>query len=165
MPLSPEDQIRVNAAEGYLRLGMFHDAETALDRVDPASHHLPEVLVVRLAFFQETKRWSAMQAAAKKLVDLDPTDPQRVMALAYATRRAESIDLARLILMEALDRHPSEALIHYNLACYDCQLGNIPSAKQFIETALRLNPKMGRMALGDEDLEPLWASLESLNKK
>ena len=106
-----------------------------------------------------------MQSAAKKLIEIDPAASQWVISWAYATRRAESIDMARLILIEALDRHPSEPLIHYNLACYDCQLGDIPSAKKFIETALMLNPKMGQMALGDEDLEPLWASLESLNEK
>jgi len=100
-----------------------------------------------------------MQAAAKQLLALEPTEPQWAIALAYATRRAESIDQARLILMEALDRHPLEPLIHYNLACYDCQLGDVPSAKEFITRALRLKPSMGVMALEDEDLEPIWASL------
>ena len=163
MPLSPEDQIRVNKAEGYLELGMFQDAEAELEKVAPDARQLPEVMFLRLVLYQETKRWAAMQAVAKKLVDLDPADPQRVIALAYATRRAESIDLARLILMEALDRHPSEALIHYNLACYDCQLGDIPSTKKFIERALLLNTKLGRMALVDEDLQPLWATVDLSN--
>ena len=101
-----------------------------------------------------------MQAVAKKLVDLDPADRQRSIALAYATRRADSIQAAKLILVDALEKHPSEAMIHYNLACYECQLGDIPSAKKFIERALQLNPKMGRLALDAEDLQPLWASLE-----
>lgn len=165
MPLSPEDQFRVNKAEGYLELGMCSDAEAELEQIAPDAMQLPEMLAVWIGVFQETERWAAMQAAAKKLALLDPTAPQWAIAWAYATRRVESIDIARIILIEALERHPSEPLIHYNLACYDCQLGDIPSAKKFIETALHLNPKMGRMALGDEDLEPLWASLESLNKK
>ena len=165
MPLSPEDRIHITTAQGYLELGMCSDAEAELEQVTPDARQLPEVLAVRIGIFQETERWAAMQAAAKRLALLDPTAPQWAIAWAYATRRAESIDIARIILIEALDCHPSEPLIHYNLACYDCQLGDIPSAKKFIETALRLNPKMGRMALGDEDLEPLWASLESLNGK
>lgn len=159
MPLSSDDQIHVTTAQGYLELGMLLDASAELDRVDPASLHFPEVLVVRLGLYQETKRWSAMQAVAKNLVEIDPTASQWVISWAYATRRAESIDMARLILINALDQHPLEPLIHYNLACYDSQLGDIPSAKQFIERALRLNPKMGPMALDDDDLEPIWASI------
>jgi Flp pilus assembly protein TadD len=157
MPYSPEDQRHATAAEGYLWLGMFDDAATELEQVDPAAMHRPEVLVVRLGIYQETKRWAAMQAVAKKLVELDPTGPQWAISWAYATRRAESIDLARLILMNALDRHPQEPLIHYNLACYDCQLGDILSARKFIERALLMEPNMERMALQDEDLQPLWS--------
>ena len=103
--------------------------------------------------------WAAMQVVAKKLVELDPTAPHWAIAWAYATRRAESIEQAKVILTDALDRHRTEPLIHYNLACYDCQMGKIPSAKQFIATALRLAPGMRPMALSDEDLKPLWASL------
>lgn len=159
MPLSPEDAILVTAAQGYFELGMLAEAEAQLDRVDAAARNLPEVLVVRLGIYQETKRWTAMQAVAKLLVALDPADPQWVITWAYATRRAESIDLARIILVEALDKHPLEPIIHYNLACYDCRLGDLPAAKKFIEAALRLSPNIKAMALEDEDLKPLWSLL------
>jgi len=41
------------------------------------------------------------------------------------TRQAESIDAARHILALALNNHPRKAIVHYNLACYECQLGDI----------------------------------------
>ena len=162
MSLSPEDQFHLNAAEGYFQLGMFADAEAELEKVAPDVCGRPDILVLRLAIFQETKRWAAMQAAARKLSELEPTSPQWAISWAYATRRAESIDLARLILVDALDRHPMEALIHYNLACYDCVLENLESANEFLTRALRLDPGMKEMAFADSDLKPLWPSLNRI---
>lgn len=155
MPLSPDDQTYLRVAEGYFELGMFEDAAAELQKITPEACGQPETLILRLAIAQETKRWAAMQAAARKLAELDPTAPQWAIASAYATRRAESIELARLILIDALDRHPQEALIHYNLACYDCVLNNMESAKEFLTRALKLDPTMKQMALTDQDLEPL----------
>ena len=159
MTLTPEDLPQLRIAEGYLELGMFADAEAELEKIAPDLQGRPETLVVRLGLFQETQRWAAMQAVARKLAELDPTDPQWAIAWAYATRRAESIELARLILVEALDRHPLEALIHYNLACYDCVLEDLASAKAFLARAFKLEPQMREMALSDPDLEPLRSSL------
>ncbi len=53
----------------------------------------------------------------------DPDHPQWSISLAYVTRRLESVGAAKSILLEAATLHPNEAIIHYNLACYDCQLG------------------------------------------
>jgi hypothetical protein len=36
---------------------------------------------------------------------------------AYATRRVDSIDAARTILLNALEQHSASALLNYNLAC------------------------------------------------
>jgi len=159
MTLTPEDLPQLRIAEGYLELGMFADAEAELEKIAPDFQGQPEVLVVRLGLFQETQRWAAMQSVARKLAELDPTDPQWAIAWAYATRRAESIELARLILMDALERNPLEALIHYNLACYDCVAQNLESAKEFLARAFKLAPQMRQMALTDPDLEPLRSSL------
>lgn len=159
MPLSSEDQFHVTRAEGFLALGMAKEAETALGGVSLESACAPEVLVIRLSLFQKEGRWAAMQAAARRMVHLDPANSQWAISLAYATRRAESTEMARLILLEALDRFPEEPVVHYNLACYDCELDDLSSAREFLKAALRLSPEMKSMAREDEDLQPLWKSL------
>lgn len=161
MSLSANDQFHATRAEGYLGLGMTEDAAAELDKISLEATEAPEVLMVRLALYQVEQRWAAMEAAARKLVHCDPGESQWLLSLAYATRRAESIEMARLILLEALDRFPGEPIVPYNLACYDCQLGNLASATQFLETALRLNPQIKAMALEDEDLRPLWGALRA----
>ena len=60
---------------------------------------------------------------------------------AYATRRADSIEAARLILLEAVERIPTAAIFHYNLGCYECQLGDVEVAKVRLEHALKLEPQ------------------------
>lgn len=84
-----------------------------------------------------------------------------MQAWAYATHRADSIELARIILVNAIERMPDVAIFLYNLACYICQLGDLEKAKELLHTAVKLDPKLRIMALDDEDLRPLWDSLAS----
>lgn len=159
MPLESSDLQHLNAAEGFLTLGMYEDANAELERIEPLCRVLPEVLEVRLEIYGQTQKWDLMQVVAKKLAEHDPGNAQWAILLAYATRRAESIEPARSILWDAVERHPEEPIIHFNLACYDCQLGDLESAKQHLKRAFEFQPKCRAMALDDPDLEPLWAEL------
>ena len=44
MPLSPDEHIHLTAAEGFLSLGTYLDADAALGDIDPYCRHPPEVL-------------------------------------------------------------------------------------------------------------------------
>jgi hypothetical protein len=57
---------------------------------------------------------------------------------------------------------PEEPTIHYNLACYECQLGNLSGAKQHLIKATKADEKFKLMALDDPDLEPLWAEVDQI---
>lgn len=97
-----------------------------------------------------------MQTVAKKLTEVDPDEPQWTTSWAWATRRADSIDQARIILVNAIGRRPNVAIFHYNLACYICQLGELKKAKVCLHRAFKLDPGLRVMALDDDDLKPLW---------
>jgi predicted Zn-dependent protease len=162
MPFSLQDKKHLSAAQGYFELGMLADSETELDKLSRATQERPEVLVIRLGIYQKQERWPELQVVSAALSDLDPAQPQWAISLAYATRRADCIESARAVLLNALKRHPKEALIHFNLACYECQLGNPAGAIALVKTALLLDPAMAPMALTDPDLEPIR---EHLRKK
>src|SRR6266850_1500379 len=100
MPLEFLDQQHLQAAEGFLTLGMYEDANAELEEIDPFCKVLPEVLEVRLEIYGRTKKWDLMQVVAKRLAEYDPDNPQWVILLAYATRRAESIEAAKTILVD-----------------------------------------------------------------
>ena len=159
MPLEPEDQTHVEAAEGYVELGMFMDADAELERIDADVPHVAEVLAVRVEIYRNLEKWELMQAVAKKLaVDWDG-DPQWWLCWAFATRRAESVEAARRILHLAVTNHPNAAIIQYNLACYECQLGDLERAKHYLKQAFDLDKKFRLVALEDEDLKPLWEQM------
>src|SRR5438067_10266276 len=101
MSLNPPDSQYLRAAHGYLELDMYLDAAAELDKIDPVCLSLPEVLSVRLWVYAGLQDWGMMQSVAKRLSSRDPKNPQWAISAAYATRRAESIEAAKSILMKA----------------------------------------------------------------
>jgi len=162
MPLELPDRQYLRAAQGYLELEMYSEAAEELGKIDPTCLAVPEVLLVRLWVYAGIQDWGMMQSVAKRLSSRDPKNPQWAISAAYATRRAESIEAAKSILMKALESHPEEPTIHYNLACYECQLGNGAVSKEHLIRATKANVKFKAMALDDSDLEPLWAEIGRL---
>ena len=162
MPLEILDERHRQAAVGYVELGMYLEADAELDKIDPFCRAAPEVLAVRLGIYAGLEKWELMQVVAEKLANYDPAEAQWRISFAYATRRAESIEKAREILLAALGSHPEEPTIHYNLACYECQLGNFGAAKQYLINATEADQKFKLMALEDPDLEPLWFEIGRL---
>jgi len=65
----------------------------------------------------------------------------------------------RHILALALTNHLRKAIVHYNLACYECQLGDIAAAKKYLAKTFMLDPKYRIHALEDDDLVPMWMML------
>jgi len=100
-----------------------------------------------------------MREVAKRLAEFQPNDIQWTISLAYATRRANSIQAAKEILLNAESKFPKEAIIKYNLACYCCQLGEIENARNYLKKVFEIDSTWRAQALDDEDLRPLWDSL------
>ena len=86
---------------------------------------------------------------------------QWTISLVYATRRTYSIDVAMEILVDAEAKFPREPAIPYNLACYHCQLGETETAKRYLKKAFEIDLNWRMAALEDEDLRPLWDSLQT----
>ena len=161
MPLEPPDQKHWEAASGYVQLGMYLEADAELDEIEPFCRAAPEVLAVRLEIYAGLKKWELMQQIAKRLKEFQPNNIQWTISLAYATRRAYSIDIAMEILLDAKAKFPREAAIPYNLACYYCQLGEMEKAKCYLKQAFKIDSSWRMAALEDEDLRPLWDSLQT----
>ena len=111
MPLEQPDRQHWQAATGYVDLGMFLEADTELDRIDPFNRAAPEVLALRIAIYLGLEKWELMQEIAKRLTEFQPDNVQWTISLAYATRRADSIHAAKKVLLNAEPRFPKEAAI------------------------------------------------------
>ena len=164
MPLESPDKDYFTAAVGYVELGLFLDANEQLENIGPFNRVAPEVLALRVEIYRGLEKWDLMQEIAQRLHEFSPQDVQWVISYAYATRRSESIDAARNILINALPKFPQESIIYYNLACYDAVVGDLRAAREYLKKAFEIDSNWRLQALDDEDLKPLWDYLGDLNK-
>jgi len=132
-------------------------AEKTLDTLTKGSRHSPA--------FPHSPSAANAATSLKKRISRDEIKGKRcgqskqAISLAYATRRADSIQAAKEILLNAESMFPKEALIKYNLACYFCQTGDIKMAKDYLKKAFEIDLNWRSAALEDKDLKPLWESL------
>jgi lipopolysaccharide biosynthesis regulator YciM len=153
----PPDIPRIlQTAEGYLELGMLDHAALELEHLEPEARTRGDVLTIRCRLFMAAQQWEAMRDVARHLVSMNTMNVQHWIWAAWATRRAENISAARVILQKAKAAHPDDPMIDYNLACYSCQLGEIEEARILLKNAIMANEAFKMMALKDPDLEPLW---------
>jgi tetratricopeptide (TPR) repeat protein len=152
------DEVRAHLqrADGFLDLAMTKQARAELDQIPEPYSGTALVRMERLRLAFTEKDWAVAASYARELLDIFPDDFSSWTNLSYAVRRAVGIGAAKKILLDALKRFGDCALIRFNLACYDCQLGNMPEALDWLKEAVELDAKYGEAALEDEDLKPLW---------
>jgi hypothetical protein len=125
------------AAVGYVELSMFDQANEELEKIDPFNRAAPEVLAVRVATYHGLKKWDLLQVVAQRLAEFDVQNVDWVVPYAYATRRVESIEAAKKILLNAEQRFPNEPVIPYNLACHSVRCGTPEQMQSRTPSALR----------------------------
>jgi Flp pilus assembly protein TadD len=161
--LEPPDSHHLSAAAGWLGLGNVAEAGAELEKVAPQFRAHPDVLAVQCDLHFQAGNWDAATEIAGTLTRLEPQEPGAWISLAYATRRKTGggIPQARAILIQAQRTFPKETIIAYNLACYDCQLGDLDAAKAWLDKACTLGDarRVRQMARQDPDLELLWSEL------
>jgi hypothetical protein len=62
---------------------------------------------------------------------------------------------AKAVLLEAEPRHGKSGVLHYNLACYHCLLGELEEAKARLNRACKTGKEWKDAATTDPDLEAL----------
>jgi Tfp pilus assembly protein PilF len=149
---------RLQPAIGYLQLGMMEEANEVVEALPPEAKTEKMVLGLQVEIYRETSSWQRMREVAGFLTHEWPGDSQHWISFAYATRRCRSITEAEIILLKAVKLHPMEPMIHFNLACYAAQSGELAAARERLAQAELLDPGIRAMALNDPDLDPLWAA-------
>lgn len=143
-------------ASGFIELGMFAEATGELKAIDPADQESPEVLSVRIDLHMHAKQWEMVMKISQELIELKPEDDKGWISRAFALRELELIEEAQAVLLDAEPLHGKKcALLHYNLACYACLLGNKAEAKRRLTTAIRMDKSWKESALDDPDLKTM----------
>jgi predicted Zn-dependent protease len=160
--LSPDEHRdlskRLNAAIGYLNLGMAGEAWAELENIDARHRGMLEVLKIRLEVCRAMDKWQLMAEIANHLHMAEPKDPGHPLDLAYAIRRAHGENEAAAVLEDARPKFPEEPLFSYNLACYRAVVGNLTEAKRLLAEAFSMDASLRITALDDPDLVGVWDS-------
>jgi tetratricopeptide (TPR) repeat protein len=162
--IEPPDIHHLRAALGWLGLGNCAEAEVELEKISLENRKHPEFLEVRWQWCAKAGKWDIGVTVAEEMVSVAPEAAGGWLNRAYALRRAKGggLQMAYAALRPAADKFPKEALICYNLACYCCQMDNLPEAREWFGKALKLGEAkvIRKMALADDDLKPLWKEIK-----
>ena len=164
--LEPPDIFFLSAAVGWMELGNAAEAAAELEKISAENQAQPDVLEVRWLLLAQARRWDDALQVTQALVQAAPHRSSSWLHHAYAMRRAASGGLRQAwdALLPAHEKFPKEATIAFNLACYACQLQQLEEARSWFHRALTLGGKykIKAIALGDSDLQPLWAEIREL---
>ncbi len=158
--LKPE--VHWKRAQGYLTLNMYSEAKSELNALPEDMPWAKRSKVCFLSIYQELKNWEDAQKVARSLRYEFSEEVDWWIADAYATRRYESIEEARSILLEGLALHFDDGLIRFNLACYACVMKNNRECLDFLNEAVKRDEKFKLLALEDSDLSDIREKLINL---
>ncbi|MFN3409160.1 MAG: TPR end-of-group domain-containing protein [Limisphaerales bacterium] len=164
-PLGIPDIHHLRAAQGWLELGNPREAEIELAKLSPAGQAHPDALEARWQVKAQRKQWEACCDIGRALTRVAPARPQSWIHLSFALHELRRTNEARDNLLRVADRFPTNVLLRYNLACYECQLNRPDEAMRWLRAALQLAEEPGdlkQMALADVDLQPLWGEIAAL---
>ena len=147
---------RVSHASGYIGLGMLKAASAELAAIAIEDHFEPEVLGARVDLSMEAKDWNQVVIVARALSARAPENERGWIAWAYALRELQQVEAAKAVLLQAEPLcGATSAVLHYNLACYYCLLGDLVTARHYLAHACTLHPDFERQAADDPDLHAL----------
>jgi Flp pilus assembly protein TadD len=163
MKPSREDQLKFakhfERAQGWLLLENHAAAEKALRLVPVVFRARAEVQQFRAQLHLSCGQWAKAVPLLRRLRKQNPTDPQHAVSLAFALRRAQSIEAAEKILRVARERFPQEAVIWFNLACYAAQQGRLVETRDLLCEAVKRETAYRDLAKTDSDLTPFWQAV------
>jgi Flp pilus assembly protein TadD len=150
----PQQRRRLDAAQGYLLLGMAEHARRELAGIPAGERCGP---------------WHGLQAEACRLLEDhdaavleyqraladDPQNLELLNGLAWCLKRTERLPAAITAMLQAYGAHPKEASVLYNLACYYALAGDKAQALSWLGRALRMQPGLNRLITEDTDFAGL----------
>ena len=152
------DSHHLAAAEGWLELGNYLEANEELETITPTLRGHPHVLELRWNIYAKAGRWDMAAEVACSLTLMLPENSFGWIHRAYSLHELGRTQEAWNVLHPKVDKFSDQYIISYNLACYACRLGNMNDSLRWLEKAIGLAGKkeIRVMALDDPDLEPLW---------
>lgn len=153
---------RLEYAAGFIELGMLPDAARELGQITGTDQNSLSVSLVRLDLQMAAKDWSGMISLAHAVTTSHPQEEKGWIFHAYALRELSRIAEAQAILLRAETIHGVHCgVLHYNLACYACLLGDKSEARRRLQHAAAMDKSWLDSALDDPDLAAMRSELRT----
>jgi tetratricopeptide (TPR) repeat protein len=161
LALQLPDSHHLVAAQGWLELGNHIEANEELEKITPRLRAHPHVLEMRWQIYASAKKWDAALDIASAMVQIAPDQSSGWLHRSFSLHELKRTQEARDNLLPVVEIFPDDAIMRYNLACYECQLSRLEQAKEWLQKAFEIGDpaKLKLMALDDPDLEPLWKQI------
>ena len=153
---SQEARRALQAADGYLFLGLHQEAMRELNNVPILAQGDPAVLLSRVRVLLHRRNWQEAEELAIRCVEAFPEVEEFTVQRAFALCRTKTPDVAIEVIEAAPAWIRRTGILHYNLACYEARLGDLSMARRCIDTAIQINAAMARNAKIDPDLQNLY---------
>lgn len=145
----------LNAAEGYLLLGLFPQALTSLDEVPVDDSDNTAVDLLRGETLRSMERHSDALEAYNRAFAVDPQNISLLLAMAWCYKRTSQLPRAITALEQARNLEPKQAIVHYNLACYWALAGNRNESLTCLRRGLTQDPTLRRLIPEESDFDSL----------
>lgn len=156
--LEPQHISRLEAAQGWLQLGNWQEANNELEELPASLRAHPQVLNLRFEIYARANDWTSALAIAETMTEAFPDDAEQVVRRSVALHELHRTQEAYDRLLPALTMLPRYWMINYNLTIYLCKLGRIEEAKAMLHSVDGFDNarQILSMAMDDPDLAPLW---------
>ncbi len=143
------------AAQGYYELQMLEESLEQLDSLPFTAQLRYDVLEMRVLVLMKARRWREGLAASEKLCAISADAPIGFIHMAFCLHELGLTQQAKEALLDGPPALVNEATYHYNLACYECALGNIETARSYLAASVKMDKNLRDYAKADPDLKVL----------
>jgi tetratricopeptide (TPR) repeat protein len=145
----------IEEAEGYTELGMSEHALRSLQRRGALVHGNGRACYLLGETLRELARYEEALAPLERSADLLPDDIHVLLALGWCYKRTGQLAKAIDALERAVRVDASEAVLHYNLACYWSLARNRTLALKYLSQALEIDSNIRDLIPDEADFNPL----------
>jgi tetratricopeptide (TPR) repeat protein len=143
-PLSPA--VRDRVAERVL---------STLDQVADPGAFRGDVLYLRGQALRAMQRCAEAVGPLREAAEEDPGNVNIWLALGWCHKRTGRLDLAIQALEEGLAVDASQAVVHYNLACYWSLARNVGLSVKYLSQAFDLDAGFRELVPREADFDPI----------
>ncbi len=164
MKLSKEDAAHLSAAEGWLDLGNWREANEELERIAPEHRVHPNVLETRCRVAEMAKAGEMVLTVSQVLTEQLPKRLPGWLHRTGALHKLGKTHEAYHLLVEVVEVFPDNQSIRYEIACYAAQRGLIAEAVEWLKIvfATDTDGEFRKNALDEPALEEVWKKIGEL---